>query len=100
MSINSGNNQFVGINRGGKTTKIHAVVDGLGNLVHFILTDNQEHDCKAAIPLLSKLEIRESNILADRAYGTKEIRDFIIKHDANYTIPTKGSNPNPRYCDF
>ena len=76
------------------------MVDGLGNPIHFILTGSQVHDCKATIPLFSKLEIRESNILADRTCGTKEIRDFITQHDTNYTILPKSSNPNPWYCGF
>ena len=58
------------------------------------------HDCKAAIPLLSDVEIKNSNILADRAYGTKKIRSYISEHNADYTIPPKNNNPDPWYCDF
>ena len=58
------------------------------------------HDCKVAIPLLSDVEIKNSNILADRAYGTKKIRSYISEHNADYTIPPKSNNPGPWYCDF
>lgn len=58
------------------------------------------HDCKVAIPLLSDVEIKNSNILADRAYGTKKIRSYISEHNADYTIPPKSNNPDPWYCDF
>ena len=52
-AVNSENNQFIGVSRGGKTTKIHAVVDGLGNSINFILTGGEFHDPKQAIPLIS-----------------------------------------------
>ena len=50
--LNSENNQFIGTSRSGKTTKIHAVVDALGNPLHFMLTGVQVHDATAAISLL------------------------------------------------
>lgn len=68
--------------------------------MHFILSGGQVHDSRAAIPLLSELTINESNILADRAYGTKEIRNYISGHGAKYTIPPKSNNPEPWFCDF
>ena len=88
-AVNSENNQFISVSRGGKTTKIHAVVDGLGNPVNFILTGDEVHDSKQAIPLLSTLDICNSNILADRAYGTKDIRNYIDSQRANYAIQPK-----------
>ena len=41
MAVNAENNQFIGVSRGGKTTKINAVVDGLGNPVCFMGSENQ-----------------------------------------------------------
>lgn len=75
-------------------------MDGLGNPVHFLLTGGQVNDGKAAVPLLSDLEIKGSNILADRAYGTNEIRNYISKHHAAYTIPPKSNCTHPWNCDF
>lgn len=63
--INSENNQLSGVSRGGKNTKIYAVVDRLGNPLQFILSGGQLHDSKVTISLLSEIEISESNILAD-----------------------------------
>lgn len=80
------------MSRGGKNTKIHAVVDGLGNSVHFILTSGEEHDSKQAIPLLSELKIADSNILADKAYGTVDIRNYISECGASYVIPRQKAN--------
>jgi ABC-type phosphate/phosphonate transport system ATPase subunit len=37
-------NQFIGTSHGGKTTKIHAIVDGLGNPLYFQLSAGNIHD--------------------------------------------------------
>lgn len=50
-------NQHIGISRGGKTTKIHALVDGLGNSWAFLLTGGQTHDAIPTIPLLEQFPI-------------------------------------------
>lgn len=53
------------------------MVDRLGNPLQFILSGGQLHDSKVTISLLSEIEISESNILADQAYGTDQIRMYI-----------------------
>ncbi|WP_418055082.1 transposase, partial [Pseudoflavonifractor phocaeensis] len=63
----------VGRTRGGLNTKIHAIVDGLGNPVDFLLSPGNDHDSVHAVNLLRKVEISGSNILADRAYGAQTI---------------------------
>ena len=88
-------NQFIRVSRGGKNIKIHAVVDGSSNPLQFIISDDQLHDSKAAIELLSKIEISGSNVLADRVYGTDEIRTYISENNADYTIHPKSNNTNP-----
>ena len=65
-------NQHIGISSGGRTTKIHAVADGLGNPLYIKLTAGQIHDSTQAIEILSQLSIKGSSILADKAYGTKK----------------------------
>ena len=88
------------MSRGGKTTKIHAVVDGLGNPVRFLLSGGQIHDSKIAIDVLSELDISGSNILADKAYGTFEIRKYITEKNADYTIPPRSNAVDPWFCDY
>lgn len=68
--------------------------------MHFLLSGGQVHDSKVAIPMLSELRINDSNILADRAYGTKEIRSYISEQGEKYTIPPKSNNTDPWFCDF
>ena len=99
-AVNSENNQFIGVSHGGKTTKIHAIVDALGNPVHFLLTGGNIFDASAAIDLLSGVKISGSNILGDKAYGTNAIRTYITEQRALYTIPPKSNVIEPWFCDF
>lgn len=84
----------------GNSTKIHTVVDGLGNPINFYLTAGQVQDSKVAVDVLSKLNIGNSNILADKAYGTVAVRDYISEQNAKYTIPPKSNTREPWECDF
>ena len=72
--MNSAQNQFVGVSRGGRSTKIHAVVDGLGNPCVLMLTGGQAHDSVMMKPVLDQLDISQSVVLADKAYGSVENR--------------------------
>ena len=58
----------VGRTRGGLNTKLHAIVDGLGNPVEFLLSAGNDNDCVHAVELLENVELCGSNVLADRAY--------------------------------
>ena len=48
-------------------------------------------DNVAAIDLLDTVDITDCNILADKAYGTNAIREYIESKDAFYTIPPKSN---------
>lgn len=98
--MNSENHQFIGTNCGGKFTKIHAVVDGLGNPVYFQLTVGNILDPTVAVDVLSHLDISDSTILTDKAYGTNEILDYIQQQDGDYVIPPKFNTRNPWRCDW
>ncbi len=45
-------NQCIGVSRGGRSTKIHAVVDALGNPIEIMLTAGNVHDVAVAEKLL------------------------------------------------
>ncbi|QCZ48190.1 transposase [Levilactobacillus brevis] len=77
-------NQAIGLSRGGRTTKIHALVDGLGNPLGFRLTGGQVHDSQVASELLEGFDISQSNIIADKAYGTAKLRQYIKDKAAVY----------------
>ena len=81
-------------------TKIHAVVDGLGNPVAFLLSAGTDAGSTHAIELLSQLPIKNSNILGDKAYGAQKIRTYITEAGAVYTIPPKGNSKKSWKCDY
>lgn len=90
----------VGRTRGGLNTKLHAIVDGLGNPVTFLLSAGNDHDSIHAIELLDKIEISGSNVLADRAYGAQAIREYISEHGASYVIPPQNNIAEPWPVDW
>ena len=90
----------VGVSRGGRNIKIHALVDGLGNPLAFLLSSGNDHDSKYAVSLLSQIDIEGSNILGDKAYGARTIRDYIDSQSAVYTIPPQSNVSNPWPIDW
>lgn len=66
----NGSNQAIGRSRGGLSTKIHAVVDALGNPTAFALTPGQACDLDGADRLL--LGIEAEAVLADKAYDAED----------------------------
>ncbi len=79
----------VGRTRGGLNTKIQTIVDGLGNPLYFQLSAGNINDSEVAVYVLSHVDIFQSNVLADKAYGTNEILDYIQHQDSEYTIPPR-----------
>ena len=56
-------NEHIGLSRGGKNTKIHAIVDGLGNPIHVQLTGGQVNDVNVAEELLAQIPLHEKLLL-------------------------------------
>ena len=54
--------EAIGRTKGGSNTKLHAIVDVLGNPVEFMLSAGNDHDSVHAIELLEKAEISGSNV--------------------------------------
>jgi transposase len=65
----------LGGSRGGQSTKIHAVVEGLGSLARFCLTGGEVGDSPEALPLLRGL--KPGSVSADKAYGSDAILDYL-----------------------
>ena len=93
-------NKAVGRTKGGLNTKIHAIVDGLGNPVAFLLSPGNENDSTHAIELMRMIDIADSNLLADKAYGTKGILAYIKEHGATVVIPPKSNTKEPWEVDY
>ncbi|MDR3046778.1 MAG: IS5 family transposase [Bacteroidales bacterium] len=97
---NAETNQDIGLSRGGRNTKIHAVVDALGNPIRLFLTPGNVNDCTAAIDTMKGVNLSGSTVLGDKAYGTAEICAYIESQGATYCIPPRSNAINPRECDF
>lgn len=82
-------NKTVGMSWEGIITKIHAVVDGLGNPVEFLLSCRNDHDSTHAIELLNRVDISGSNVLGDKTYGYEKIHEYITEQNASYTYPSR-----------
>ncbi len=93
-------NKAVGRTKGGLNTKIHAIVDGLGNPVAFLLSPGNDNDSTHAIELMGMTDIAGSNLLGDKACGTKEILTYIKEHNASVVIPPKSNAKDPWQADY
>ena len=86
--IKDGNTeQALGRSKGGFTTKIHALVDALGLPIKFIVTPGQDHDITQAKALLA--DVKESTVLADKAYYSKDICAFLLERNCTIVIPSR-----------
>jgi putative transposase len=82
---------------GGFSTKIHILVDALGNPVEFILTGGQEADVTQAEPLMRGHEANA--VIADKAYDSNAIVDAAKRQGAEAVIPSKKNRKVPREYD-
>ena len=78
----------VGYSRGGRNTKLHAVVDALGNPIHLTIGPGNEHDSVKA-PELLQSSSKADNVLADKAYDSDSIRELIKSQHSTAVIPLK-----------
>lgn len=80
------------------TTKIHAVVDALGNPLSFHLTPGQACDLDGADQLLPN--IFADTVLADKGYDADErVIERLQAQGKTAVIPPKRNRNNPRDCD-
>ena len=80
--------QALGVSRGGRTTKIHALSDGQGRPLAFLLTGGRAADSRAAESLLHGLA-PSTLVMADRAYDTNAVRQQIEDQGAVPNIRPK-----------
>ena len=93
--------QCIGVSRGGRSTKIHAVVDGLGNPIHVQLSAGNVHDVKVAQEILEAVKLRPGiTVLADKAYRKWELREIIANLGADFCIPPKINESDPWFVDW
>ena len=65
-----------------------------------MLSEGQRNDINYAIPLLEQVDIKESDLLADRGYDSNKLMDYIYAHGGEPTIPSRKGAKFDRYCDW
>jgi transposase len=71
------------------TTKIHMLADALGRPLRFILTGGQVHDIVTAPALLEGID--GGAVIADKAYDSNDLRQWIAEADMLAVIPSTRS---------
>ena len=80
------------------TTKIHALVDGLGNPVELMLTPGQAHDLTCAEPLIEAAA--PEAMIGDKAFDADPFIDALTERGITPVIPPKANRKTKRACDF
>ena len=89
--------QEIGRSRGGPSTKIHAVVDALGNPVKLALSPGQTHEMKLAYALLA--DISNAYVAGDRAYDAAPLAQMLEAHGCSVVIPSNPTRAKQRPYD-
>ena len=85
--------------RGGLTTKVHAVTDGLGNLLRFLLSSGNRNDICMAQALLEPFDLNGKLILADKGYDSDEFIRWLEERDEVAVIPSRSIAKHHRKTD-
>ena len=83
-------NQAIGISRGGRSTKIHAIVDSKGRPLNFAVTGGQVHDSQVVGDVLDTPKPPLA-ITADKAYDSEKVRQQIKDEGALPIIPSRSN---------
>jgi transposase len=80
------------------STKIHTLVDALGNPIGFFLTPGQAHDLQGADALLP--DMKADTLLADKAFDADQrVIEPLLAAGKTPVIPSKSNRKNPRPYD-
>lgn len=90
--------EALGRSKGGFTTKIHALVDALGNPLKFILTPGQRNDITQAESLLKN--IKNTAVIADKGYDSNALIQVIEDQKSVAVIPPKKNRKIQGEYDF
>ena len=80
------------------STKIHAMVDALGNPLAFFLTAGQAHDLEGADALLPQMQA--NTLLADKAFDADaRVIEPLLAAGKTPVIPPRSNRKTPRTYD-
>ena len=87
--------EAIGRSRGGLSTKIHALVDALGNPTGFALSPGQAHDLEGADALLP--DLAADALIADKAFDAEErVLRPLARAGKTAVIPPKANRKEAR----
>ena len=93
-----GGDEAIGRSRGGLSTKVHALVDALGNPTGFALSPGQAHDLEGADALLP--DLAADALIADKAFDAEErVLASLARAGKTAVIPPKANRKEPRPYD-
>lgn len=90
----------IGHSHSGNSTKIHAAADAYGYPVSILISEGQRSDITYAIPVLEKIDLAGSDVLADRGYDCWKLIDYIYEKGGEPSIPSKKGAKFERRCDW
>ena len=90
----------MGRSRGGLTTKVHVVTDGLGNPLRFLLSGGNRNDICLAREILEPFALTGKLILADKGYDSDKFVHWIKERGGIPVIPSRNSARQPRETDW
>ena len=79
------------------TTKILALTDALGNLVHFVLLPGQRFDTVGVAPLIKDIEF--GGLIADKAFDSNTIIEELNERGAKIVISQHSRRTTPINID-
>ena len=90
-----GQKRKIGMTKGGRNTKVHAICDGKGRPTCILLTAGNVNDCTVATSLIDRMPASAKTVLADKGYDTDEIREALMKKKVEACIPSKANRTEP-----
>ena len=88
----------MGRSRGGFGTKIHGIIDALGNPIAFTLTGAEQADITQAFDLLDEA-LGASAVIADKGYDSDALVEHIQSRKAEAIIPPRSNRKGLREYD-
>lgn len=82
------------------TTKVHAVTDGLGNPLRFLLSSGNCNDICVAQALLEPFDLNGKLILADKGYDSDKFVRWLEERGGIAVIPSRIIAKHPRKTDW
>ena len=97
-NVKNPQDEAIGMTKGGRNTKIHALADEVGHAVELDVTPGQNHDSTNATKMTADIE-PEKIVLADKAYDVDALRKDLTDRGIEICIPPKSNRKSPASYD-